>query len=60
MIMFVPLIVLKKLLYLLIIDTHTLRIPKVFDYGTQKNGSSFIIMEYLNFGGGSDDYEFGK
>ena len=41
-------------------DTHTLKIPKVYDYGIDEKGTSFVVMEYLNFGGGSSDKEFGR
>jgi len=38
-----------------------LRIPKVYHYGDYSNGSgSFLIMEYLNLAGRSDDRTLGK
>lgn len=38
-----------------------LRIPKVYHYGDYSNGSgSFLIMEYLNLAGRSDDRALGK
>mmetsp|Transcript_12180 Transcript_12180/g.27038 ORF Transcript_12180/g.27038 Transcript_12180/m.27038 type:complete len:361 (-) Transcript_12180:336-1418(-) len=38
-----------------------LRIPEVFHYGDLSNGNgSFLIMEYLNLGGRSDDKALGR
>mmetsp|Transcript_28365 Transcript_28365/g.53679 ORF Transcript_28365/g.53679 Transcript_28365/m.53679 type:complete len:323 (-) Transcript_28365:263-1231(-) len=41
---------------------NSLRIPKVFHYGDYSSGSngSFLIMEYLNLAGRSDDYALGQ
>mmetsp|Transcript_37007 Transcript_37007/g.60408 ORF Transcript_37007/g.60408 Transcript_37007/m.60408 type:complete len:367 (-) Transcript_37007:528-1628(-) len=39
----------------------TLRIPKVFHYGDYSSGKgSFVVMEYLNLAGRSDDRALGK
>jgi len=40
---------------------ESLRIPEVFKWGDFRDGSgSYIVMEYLNLAGRSDDYAFGK
>jgi hypothetical protein len=36
------------------------RIPKVFHYGDDGRGGSYIIMEHLALGGGNDQTEFGR
>lgn len=43
-------------------DGDALRIPKVYHYGDYSSGSngSFLIMEYLNLAGRSDDRALGK
>jgi fructosamine-3-kinase len=43
-------------------DTHTLRIPKVYYYGSlscNPGGGTSIIMEYLDFSSGSDQAALG-
>jgi len=40
--------------------TNTLRIPKVYAYGDDGKGGSYIVMEYLPLGRGADQFEFGK
>ena len=40
-------------------ETNTLRIPEVFMVGDYKGGS-FLVTEYLNFGGRADQAELGK
>ena len=43
-------------------DDDSLRIPKVYHYGDYSSGNSgsFLIMEYLNLAGRSDDRALGK
>ena len=40
-------------------DTNTLRIPEVIRVGDFKGGS-FLVTEYLNFGGRADQAELGE
>lgn len=40
-------------------ETETLRIPKVISVGDY-SGGSFLVTEYLNFGGRADPAELGK
>ena len=43
-------------------DAATLRIPKVYSHGDYScgGGGSFLIMEYLNLAGRTDDYKLGR
>ena len=38
----------------------SMRIPKVFHWGDDGRGGSYIIMEYLGLGGPKDQTEFGR
>ncbi|CAG9467269.1 unnamed protein product [Pedinophyceae sp. YPF-701] len=40
--------------------THSMRIPKVWHYGDLPNGGSFIVMEYLDFGGRASQADLGR
>lgn len=33
------------------VDTHAMRIPKIYHFGSLSSKGSFIVMEYLKFGG---------
>ena len=37
-----------------------MRIPKVFHWGDDGKGGSYIVMEHLALGGGKDQTEFGR
>ncbi len=39
-------------------DTHTLRIPKIYHHGAL-SGGTFIVMEYLDFGGRGSQGDLG-
>jgi len=41
-------------------DTKTLRIPKIYHHGVLTDGGTFIVMEYLDFGGAGSQAELGR
>ena len=41
-------------------DTHAMKIPKIYHFGSLSSKGSFIVMEYLKFGGSYSQADLGQ